>query len=85
MIKISHETPKCLLSHSINFNDFQYALPHLLESDEEYRNHFLKCKQNNIEIYLDNSLHELGYSIDDDILFKWIKILEPSTFFFFFV
>ena len=81
MIKISHETPKCLLSHSINFNDFQYALPHLLESDEEYRNHFLKCKQNNIEIYLDNSLHELGYSIDDDILFKWIEILEPSTFF----
>ena len=80
-IKISHEVPFCLLEQSLKFNDYQYALPHLLESNEEYRNHFLKCKENGVEIYLDNSLHELGYAMDDTTLIKWMKILEPSTFF----
>ena len=80
-IKISHEVPFCLLDQSLKFNDYQYALPHLLESNEEYRNHFLKCKENGVEIYLDNSLHELGYAMDDATLIKWMEILEPSTFF----
>jgi hypothetical protein len=80
-IKISHEVPFCLLEQSLNFCDYQYALPHLLESNEEYRNHFLKCKENGVEIYLDNSLHELGYAMDDTTLIKWMEILEPSTFF----
>jgi hypothetical protein len=80
-IKVSHETPFCLLKDSLKFNDYQYALPHLLEENEEYRNHFLKCKEDGVEIYLDNSLHELGYAMDNDILLKWINILEPSNFF----
>jgi hypothetical protein len=80
-ILISHEVPHCLLEKSLQFNDYQYALVHLLETNEEYRNHFLKCKENGIEIYLDNSLHELGYAMDDITLLKWINILEPSTFF----
>ncbi len=78
---ISHEVPKCLLNESLNWNSYQYSLPHLLESDEEYRNFFLKCKEDGREIYLDNSLHELGVSLNDDILLKWLNILKPSTFF----
>jgi hypothetical protein len=80
-VKISHETPFCLLKKSLEFNDYQYALVHLLESNEEYRNHFLKCKEKGIEIYLDNSLHELGYAMDNQTLLKWIDILRPSNFF----
>jgi hypothetical protein len=80
-VKISHETPFCLLEKSLNFCDYQYALPHLLESNEEYRNHFIKCKERGIEIYLDNSLHELSYAMDADVLLKWIDILRPSNFF----
>jgi hypothetical protein len=80
-VKISHETPFCLLEKSFEFNDYQYALPHLLESNEEYRNHFIKCKEIGVEIYLDNSLHELGYAMDADTLLKWIDILRPSNFF----
>ena len=80
-VKISHEVPLCLLEASFMFNDYQYALPHLLESNETYRNFFLKCKEDGVEIFMDNSLHELGYSLNDDILKKWINILEPSTFF----
>jgi predicted peroxiredoxin len=80
-IKVSHEVPFCLLGDSLSFNDYQYALPHLLEENEQYRDHFLKCKENGVEIYLDNSLHELGYAMDDEILIKWMNILQPSTFF----
>lgn len=80
-IKISHEVPRCLLNWSKDKMEYQYALPHLLESDEEYRNHFLKCKEQGIEIYLDNSLHELRTSVSDELLIKWINILEPTTFF----
>lgn len=80
-VKVSHETPFCLLEKSLEFNDYQYALVHLLESNEEYRNHFLKCKEKEIEIYLDNSLHELGYAMDNQTLLKWIDILRPSNFF----
>jgi hypothetical protein len=80
-IKISHEVPFCLLEESLKFNDMQYCLPHLMEENEAYRNFFLKCKEDGVEIYLDNSLHELGYALEDEILIKWMNILEPSTFF----
>ena len=80
-IKISHEVPLCLLEESLTFCDYQYALPHLLESNEIYRLHFLRCKNKGVEIYMDNSLHELGHSMDADVLLKWIDILEPSNFF----
>jgi len=80
-MKISHETPKCLLNNSKHFNDYQYALVHLLEKDKKYREHFLSCKKEGIPIYLDNSLHELGTSIGGEILLKWINILEPENVF----
>lgn len=76
-MKISHEVPRCLLEESRKFNNFDYALVHLLEKDEEYRNFFLKSKKMGREIYLDNSLHELGTAIGGEILMKWINILEP--------
>jgi hypothetical protein len=81
MIKISHEVPKCLLKNSKLFNDYQYALVHLLEENEEYKNHFIQCKNEGIPIYLDNSLHELGEAIGGDILMKWVNILEPENVF----
>ena len=80
-IKVSHEVPFCLLEESLKFNNYQYCLPHLMESNEEYHDFFLKCKEDGVEIYLDNSLHELGYALEDDILIKWMNILTPSTFF----
>jgi hypothetical protein len=80
-VKISHEVPFCLLEQNLKWSDYQYCLPHLMEEDETYRNFFLKCKENGVEIYLDNSLHELGASVGDELLIKWLNILEPSTFF----
>jgi len=80
-IKVSHECPLCLLEKSLEFNQYDYALPHLLETNEQYRNFFLKSRDLGREIYLDNSLHELGSSMNDEVLIKWISILKPSNFF----
>lgn len=81
MIQVSHETPRCLLEDSKQFNDYQYCLVHLIEEDEEYREHFLQCRDEGIPIYLDNSLHEKGYAIGGDTLLKWINILKPECVF----
>ena len=65
-MKISHEVPICLLEDSLDFNDYQYCLPHLLDQDEDYKNFFYKAKQQGVYIIMDNSLHELGYAYDRD-------------------
>ena len=81
MIKISHEVPACLLEESQFFNSYDYCLAHLMDENESYRNYFLKAKKLNREIYLDNSLHELGYVYNTDRLLYWIEQLRPSSFF----
>lgn len=80
-IKVSHEVPISYLEQSRKFNDYDYALVHLLEENEEYRNYFLESKEMGREIYLDNSLHELGTAIGGKILHKWIDKLNPTLVF----
>ena len=81
MIKVSHETPISLLDLSRSFNDYSYALPHLLDQNKEYRNFFIKEKELGREIYLDNSVHEKGVPYKRDKLLYWINELIPSNFF----
>ncbi len=35
-MKVSHETPYCLLEDSRFFNDYDYCLPHLLDEEPKY-------------------------------------------------
>jgi hypothetical protein len=79
-IKISHEVPFCLLEDSLKFNNYQYALVHLLDQNEEYADFFKRYKQNGGYIIMDNSLHELGEAYSSDRLWHWIKELEPDEF-----
>jgi len=39
-MKVSHEVPRCLLTASEEFNDYDYCLPHLLDIDENISNTF---------------------------------------------
>ena len=41
-MKVSHEVPRCLLTASIEFNDYDYCLPHLLDHYEKYKQYFEK-------------------------------------------
>jgi len=59
-MKVSHEVPLCFLEESLKFNDYDYCLPHLMDQYEEYKNFFLKSKNDGRYIMMDNSLHELG-------------------------
>lgn len=80
MIKVSHEVPKCLLKASLEFNDYQYCLPHLLDQDTAYRKHFYDFKKSGGYIIMDNSLHELGEAYDHERLMYWVSELEPNEF-----
>jgi hypothetical protein len=79
-MKISHEVPICLLDDSLDFNDYQYCLPHLLDQDEDYKKFFYEAKKEGVYIIMDNSLHELGHAYDRSRLIYWINELKPNEF-----
>ena len=79
-MKISHEVPKCLLGASLEFNDYDYCLPHLLDEDEKYKEYFLEAKKSGRYIIMDNSLHELGEAYEDKRLLYWVEKIEPDEF-----
>jgi len=64
MIKVSHECPKCLLEKSRSFNDYDYALVHLFDEDEDYLNFYKESLRQGRTVYLDNSAYELGGMFD---------------------
>ena len=80
MIKIAHEAPLSIFWEVQNRTDFDYALVHLLEENEEYRNAFLQAKEAGREIFLDNSAFEKGEPAID-LMLKWIPILKPDYYF----
>ena len=80
MIKISHETPLCLLEDSKHFNDYDYCLPHLLDEEKGYEEYFRQVKKEGRYIIMDNSLHELGEAYNNKRLMYWINELEPDEF-----
>ena len=80
MIKVNHEVPKCLLKDSTQFNDYEFCLPHLLDSDDEYREYFYQAKKEGRYIIMDNSLHELGEAYNHNRLLFWVNVLEPDEF-----
>ena len=80
MLKISHEVPRCLLTSSTEFNDYDYCLPHLLDQDEEYKQYFIDARDKGRYVIMDNSLHELGEAYDFDRLLYWVNELEPDEF-----
>ena len=80
-MKVSHEVPLCLLEKSLEFNNYQYALPHLLDQNKEYRDFFLKAKKDGVYIIMDNSLHELGEAYTQERLLYWLDELHPNEFF----
>lgn len=79
-MKVSHEVPRCLLTASPEFNDYDYALPHLFDQDEEYLQYFKDAKAKGRYIIMDNSLHELGEAYNHDRLRYWVNELEPNEF-----
>lgn len=83
MIKVSHESPIALLEKSLEYNDYQYCLVHLMSEQPVYAEWFLE-KYKSIapdgEILLDNSIFELGHSFDPDKYIDWIEKIKPNFY-----
>jgi hypothetical protein len=79
MIKIAHESPVELFYAIQSKTDYDYCLVHLLEENQDYKDHFVKaCKER--EVILDNSIFELGEAFDMKEFFKWVNELEPTWY-----
>lgn len=79
-IKVFHEAPLSIMPFVSEFTDGEYCLPHLLDSNEGYREYFEQAKLNNRYIIMDNSLHELGYPYSNERLIYWVNKLKPDEF-----
>tara|TARA_Y100001972_G_scaffold18773_1_gene21452 strand:+ start:8343 stop:9131 length:789 start_codon:yes stop_codon:yes gene_type:complete len=77
---ISHEVPKCLFQKSLDFNDYDYALVHLFDKDEEYLKFYMDSVKLGRHVLLDNSIFELGEAYDNDSFAKWVEILKPTEY-----
>jgi nitrate reductase NapAB chaperone NapD len=80
MIKIAHESPKSIFEDIQKQTDYDYALVHLFEEDEEYLKQFKKAITKGREVILDNSIFELEEAFDADRFAYWIKELRPTWY-----
>jgi hypothetical protein len=80
MIKISHESPLSMLEISRTYNDYDYALVHLFETNPVYYNFFKDSLKQGRTVLLDNSIFELGTAYDSNKYIDWINKLEPTEY-----
>ena len=78
-MKISHELPLSLLEHSLDWNDYEYCLPHLIDKFPAYRQFFLDSSERGRFIIMDNGLFEGVTHTTKDLLEK-IDLIEPNIF-----
>ena len=79
-MKISHESPLCLLDRSRSYNDYDYALVHLFETEPTYYQFFKDSVAQGRHVLLDNSIFELGTAFGSDRYAHWIKELKPTEY-----
>ena len=79
-IKIAHESPLSIFDQVQSLTDYDYALVHLFEENEEYFNKFKLALQNGREVILDNSIFELGEAFDTEKYRTWIEKLQPTWY-----
>jgi len=79
-MKIAHEAPLSIFDQVQELTDYDYALVHLFEENEEYFNKFVEARDKGREIILDNSIFELGTAWDSDRFAYWVEKLKPTWY-----
>ncbi len=77
---ISHEVPLSLLGKSIAFNDYDYALVHLFETEPLYYKFFEESLAQGRKVILDNSVFELGEAFNMNTFAKYVNQLKPTEY-----
>jgi len=80
MIKIAHESPKSIFKQVQKYTNYDYALVHLFEEDEEYYNLFVDALAKGREVILDNSIFELEEAFDAEKFAGWVEKLKPTWY-----
>jgi len=80
MIKIAHESPKAIFDSVQKLTNYDYALVHLFEEDQEYLQLFKDAIKKGREVILDNSIFELEEAFDADRFTHWINELRPTWY-----
>ena len=80
MIKIAHESPKSIFEDVQKVTDYDYALVHLLEEDEEYLRLFERAIKRGREVILDNSIFELEEAFEADKFAYWVDRIRPEWY-----
>ena len=79
-IKIAHESPKSIFDEVQRYTDYDYALVHLFEEDEEYLNQFKEAIRKGREVILDNSIFELEEAFDAVKFADWVDTIRPTWY-----
>ena len=79
-MKIAHEAPLSIFDQVQELTDYDYALVHLFEENDEYYNKFVEARDKGREIILDNSIFELGTAWDSDRFAYWVEKLKPTWY-----
>lgn len=79
-IKIAHEAPLEIFNDIQSLTDYDYALVHLFEENEEYWKKFKEAASKGREIILDNSIFELEEAFDAEKFDKWVNKLKPTWY-----
>jgi hypothetical protein len=79
-IKIAHEAPLEIFDDIQSLTDYDYALVHLFEENEEYWNKFKTAASKGREIILDNSIFELEEAFDAEKFDQWVNKLKPTWY-----
>ena len=75
---VSHESPISILEESKQYNDYDYALVHLFETQPEYLNFFKRSLAAGREVLLHNSIFELGKAFEPTKYIEYASELNPS-------
>jgi len=79
MIKIFHELPLDMLKEAYDITDGDYCLPHLIDKYPEYKEYFLKARDDRRFIICDNGLFEGVTHTESDLLSK-VELIHPNIF-----
>lgn len=79
-MKIAHESPNSIFNEAQSLTDYDYALVHLFEENEQYYENFRQALIKGREVILDNSIFELGEAFNSVVYADWIWKLSPTWY-----
>lgn len=80
MIKVAHEAPLQIMSLVQTLTDYDYALVHMFEENEDYYKFFKDALAKGREVILDNSIFELNTAFKMHEFAEYVTELKPTWY-----